>query len=101
MAKTSQVARNQKRIDMSARLRTKRETLRKQSVDMKLPVEERVLARQKLAALPRNSAYTRVRRRCLLSGRSRGNLKKFMLSRLMFRDLASKGEISGVRKASW
>lgn len=101
MAKTSKIARNEFRKELVKKFEEKRETLRKISVDIKLPLEERMAARQKLAELPRNSSATRLRNRCLLTGRPRGNYRKFKLSRLMFRDLASKGEISGVRKASW
>ena len=54
-----------------------------------------------LAKLPRNSSATRYRRLCALTGRSRGNYRKFKLSRMMFRDLALDGLIPGVRKASW
>lgn len=54
-----------------------------------------------LAKLPRNSSATRYRRLCALTGRSRGNYRKFKLSRIMFRDLALDGLIPGVHKASW
>lgn len=101
MAKTSKIARNEYRKVLVKRMAKKRADLREKSLNLKLTLEERMEARQKLAALPRNSSEIRVRNRCLLSGRPRGNYRKFGLSRLMFRDLASKGEISGVRKASW
>jgi small subunit ribosomal protein S14 len=54
-----------------------------------------------LAALPRNSAPVRMRNRCVLTGRSRGYMRKFGLSRIKFRELALRGEIPGVVKASW
>ncbi|HMQ11386.1 MAG TPA: 30S ribosomal protein S14 [Oligoflexia bacterium] len=101
MAKTSKIAQNNHRIDLVKKYQTKREALKKLTTDLTIPLEERMLASQKLAALPRNSAPSRVRNRCLLSGRPRGNYRKFKLSRLMFRKLASEGQISGVRKASW
>jgi small subunit ribosomal protein S14 len=68
---------------------------------MSLPPEERFTARIKLAALPRNSSATRVRNRCLLTGRSRGNYQLLKMSRMMLRELASKGQIPGMIKSSW
>ncbi len=58
-------------------------------------------AHDELAALPRNSSAVRRRNRCVLTGRSRGYLRKFGLSRIKFRELALRGEIPGVVKASW
>ena len=101
MAKTSQVNRNNKRIGMAARDKGKRETLKSLVMDRTLPVEDRFEASLKLAQLPRNGAKVRIRLRCELSGRSRGNYRKFKLSRIAFRDLASAGQIPGVVKASW
>jgi small subunit ribosomal protein S14 len=101
MAKTSQVNRNNKRIGMAARDKGKRETLKSLVMDRTLPVEDRFEASIKLAQLPRNGAKVRIRLRCELSGRSRGNYRKFKLSRIAFRDLASAGQIPGVVKASW
>ena len=66
-----------------------------------LPVEERFNATLKLAQLPRNGAAVRVRLRCALTGRSRGNYRKFKLCRIALRDLASSGQIPGMVKASW
>ncbi len=101
MAKTSQVNRNNKRMRMTARDKSKRETLKSLVMDRTLPVEERFDATLKLAQLPRNGAKVRIRLRCELSGRSRGNYRKFKLSRIALRDLASAGQIPGVVKASW
>ena len=101
MAKTSQVNRNKKRERMSARDKTKRAALKGVIMDRTLPVEERFEASIKLAELPRNGAKVRVRLRCELTGRSRGNYRKFKLCRIAFRDLASQGQIPGVVKASW
>ena len=64
-------------------------------------MEERFAARLKLAELPRNSAQSRVRLRCELTGRPRGNYRKFKLSRIALRDLASTGQIPGMVKSSW
>jgi small subunit ribosomal protein S14 len=101
MAKTSQVNRNAKRERMSARDKVKRATLKGVIMDRTLPVEDRFEASIKLAELPRNGAKVRVRLRCELTGRSRGNYRKFKLCRIAFRDLASQGQIPGVVKASW
>ncbi|WP_284945276.1 30S ribosomal protein S14 [Acidisoma cladoniae] len=101
MAKTSQVNRNAKRERMSARDKVKRAALKSIVKDRALPVEERFEASVKLAALPRNGAPTRIRLRCELSGRSRANYRKFRLSRIALRDLASAGQIPGMVKASW
>jgi small subunit ribosomal protein S14 len=64
-------------------------------------MEERFEASQKLAELPRNSARVRVRLRCELTGRSRGNYRKFKLCRMALRDLALTGQIPGMVKSSW
>ena len=101
MAKISKIAKNEQRKKLVEKYRSKRAALRKQSLDLKLTLEERMEARQKLAALPRNSSETRIVNRCELTGRPRAYYRKFGLSRLMLRKLASEGEIPGVRKASW
>lgn len=101
MAKTSQVNRNAKRERMSARDKAKRATLKAIVMDRTLPVEDRFDATLKLAQLPRNGAKIRVRLRCELTGRARANYRKFKLSRIALRDLASAGQIPGMVKASW
>lgn len=101
MAKTSQVNRNAKRERMSARDKAKRSTLKVIVMDRTLPVEDRFDATMKLAQLPRNGAKVRVRLRCELTGRARANYRKFKLSRIALRDLASAGQIPGMVKASW
>lgn len=101
MAKLSKIAQNNHRAKMVKKFATKRAQLRVQSKDETLSLEERMAASAKLASLPRNSASTRVRHRCVLTGRPRGNFRKFGLSRMKFRELANHGEISGVTKASW
>ena len=101
MAKTSSVNRNMKREYMSARDKAKRAELKAQVMDRSVPVEERFEATIKLAQLPRNGAAVRVRLRCALTGRSRGNYRKFKLSRNMLRQLASSGQLPGMVKASW
>jgi small subunit ribosomal protein S14 len=101
MAKTSAVNRNKKRERLSARDRTKRAALKAVVMDRSLPVEDRFNASLKLAQLPRNGASVRVRLRCELTGRPRGNYRKFKLCRVALRDLASVGQIPGMVKASW
>ncbi|HTB46039.1 MAG TPA: 30S ribosomal protein S14 [Acetobacteraceae bacterium] len=101
MAKTSQVNRNAMRERMAKRDKSKRAALKGVVMDRTLPVEERFNATLKLAQLPRNGAAVRVRLRCELTGRSRGNYRKFKLCRIALRDLASSGQIPGMVKASW
>jgi len=78
-----------------------RQALKKIILSAKTSEEERQKAVDKLNALPRNSSPVRLRNRCLLSGRARGYLRKFKLSRLCFREMASDGYIPGITKASW
>ncbi len=101
MAKTSQVNRNAMRERMAKRDKSKRAALKEIVMDRTLPVEDRFDATMKLAQLPRNGAAVRVRLRCALTGRSRANYRKFKLSRIALRELASSGQIPGMVKASW
>ncbi len=101
MAKTSSVNRNEKRERMTARDKGKRAELKARVMDKSTPVEERFEATIKLAELPRNGAAVRIKLRCALTGRSRGNYRKFKLSRNMLRSLANSGQLPGVVKASW
>jgi small subunit ribosomal protein S14 len=101
MAKTSQVNRNARRAQMGARDKAKRAVLKAIVMDRTLPVEDRFEATLRLAQLPRNGAAVRWRLRCELTGRARANYRKFKLSRIALRDLASAGQIPGMVKASW
>lgn len=101
MSKISQVNRNKKREYMAQRDKAKRAELKGLVMDRTLPVEERFNASLKLAELPRNGSRVRVRLRCELTGRSRGNYRKFKICRVVLRDLASSGQIPGMVKASW
>ena len=101
MAKTSQVERNARRAYMAKRDRAKRAALKAVVMDRALPVEDRFNATLKLAQLPRNGSEVRVRLRCELTGRSRGNYRKFKLCRIALRELAGTGQIPGLVKASW
>ena len=101
MAKTSAVERNRKRQKLVARYAEKRTELKAVARDKSKPVEERFAAQLKLAELPRNSAPTRVRNRCEITGRPRGFYRKLKMSRIALRDLASNGMIPGMVKSSW
>ena len=101
MAKTSAIQRNLKRIRLSKRFLKKRENLKKIIKDKKLPLTERFAAQLKLAKIPRNSAKTRIRNRCEITGRPHGVYRKLRISRIALRDLASKGKIPGMTKSSW
>ena len=101
MAKTSSIERNSKRERMAKQFAARRDRLKKAALDEALPLEERFAARLKLAQLPRNSSLTRVRSRCLLTGRPRAVYRKLKLSRIALRDLASKGQLPGMIKSSW
>lgn len=101
MATKGKVNSNENRRKLIERHRAQRAELRAKSKNMRLTEEERVAARAKLAALPRNSAEVRYRNRCQVSGRPRGVLSKFQLSRIKFREYALAGQIPGVIKSSW
>ncbi|MHA6289428.1 30S ribosomal protein S14 [Maricaulis sp. CAU 1757] len=101
MAKTSAVERNRKRERMAKRYAAKRASLKATARDQELPVEERFAAQLKLAALPRNSAPSRVRNRCEITGRPRAFYRKLRMSRIALRDLASQGLVPGMVKSSW
>lgn len=101
MAKKSSVEK-QKRRERLVKLKwDKRQALRSKVYNMNLSEEEREDARIALNKMPRDSSPIRLRNRCQLTGRPRGFLRKFKLSRLTFRELASLGMIPGVTKSSW
>ena len=101
MAKKSSIVKNNKRKEKAFKYLKFRTELREKVSNLRLSEEERRLAGVALQKLPRNSSLCRVVRRCQISGRSRGNLRRFGLSRLMFRHLAHQGRIPGVVKSSW
>ncbi|MBA3846032.1 MAG: 30S ribosomal protein S14 [Planctomycetes bacterium] len=101
MAKKSKIARNQQRLELAAKYSVRRGALRDRSKDLKLSLEERMEARAALALLPRESSPTRYRVRCSITGRSRGNYRKFGVCRNVLRRLAHKGELPGCTKSSW
>jgi small subunit ribosomal protein S14 len=101
MAKTSSVEKNNRRAKMAKKFAAKRAALKAMAVDDKLTPEDRFGARLKLAKLPRNSSPTRIRNRCEVTGRPRAVYRKFKLSRIALRQLASSGALPGVVKSSW
>jgi|SRR5688572_26615052 small subunit ribosomal protein S14 len=101
MAKTSMIERNKKRQSLAKKYASRRATLKARAEDESLPVEERFQARLKLAELPRNSAPSRVRNRCEVSGRPRGYYRKLRMSRIALRELSSNGLVPGMVKSSW
>ena len=101
MAKTSSIQRNLKRIKLAKKYLKKREKLKEIISNKKLPLEERFQAQLKIAKLPRNSAKTRIRNRCEITGRPHGVYRKLRISRIALRDLALKGKIPGMTKSSW
>jgi len=101
MAKKSAVERNLKRQRLVGKYAAKRAALKAIARDTSKPVEERFGAQLKLADLPRNSAPTRVRNRCQVTGRPRAYYRKLKMSRIALRQLASHGLIPGMVKSSW
>jgi small subunit ribosomal protein S14 len=101
MAKKSAVEKNNRRRSMVDQYAAKRSELKAVVMDRARDPEERFEATIKLAELPRNSAKVRVRNRCSLTGRPRAYYRKFGLSRIALRELASQGQIPGVLKSSW
>lgn len=89
MAKKSQLARNAKRIRLSERFAAERARLKKEG------------NHEALQKLPKNSSPVRIKNRCNVTGRSRGYMRFFGLSRIQFREMARRGEIPGVKKSSW
>jgi small subunit ribosomal protein S14 len=101
MAKKSDVETNERRRMLVDRYKARRAELKKVVMDKDREPEERFDAVLRLADLPRNSAKVRIRNRCHLTGRPRAYYRKFGLSRIALRDLASQGQIPGVVKSSW
>ena len=101
MAKLSSVNKNERRKKLVAKTASKIAKLKAKANDESLDETERLIARLKMAELPRNGNPTRIRNRCELTGRSRGYYRKFRLSRIMLRELGNKGLIPGLTKSSW
>ena len=101
MAKISSVERNKKRERMAKLQLGKRARLKAIVKNRETSPEDRFEASLRLAEMPRNGSQVRVRLRCSLTGRSRGNYRKFKLCRIKLRELASNGQIPGMVKSSW
>lgn len=101
MATKSAINKNNRRKKMAKQYAGKRASLNEIVKNKTLSIEERFAATLKLAKLPRNSNPTRIRNRCALTGRPRATYRKFGMSRMMFRKLASEGLIPGITKSSW
>ena len=101
MAKQSMVQKQLKREAIVKRCWEKRQALKKQISDPNTDHETRLEAIDKLNKMPKDSSYVRLRNRCQLTGRPRGVLRKFKLSRICFREMANTGLIPGVVKSSW
>ena len=101
MAKTSMIEREKRREKLVKQHAVKRAKLREIISSPKATDDEREDAQRKLQSLPRDSAASRMRNRCAITGRSRGVYRKFGLGRSKLRELALHGEVPGVIKASW
>ena len=101
MAKTCMIEKEKHRKTLNKRHKEKRKALKAVVMNKETSMEERFTAVMKLAKLPRNSALNRQRLRCELTGRPRGNYRKFKLCRIKLRELASNGQIPGMIKSSW
>lgn len=101
MAKLSAINNNLKKRKLVASKKTSRASLSEVVKNKDASFEERIAAVHKLAEMPRNSSKTRIRNRCLLTGRPRGYYRKFQVSRIALRELGNLGMIPGVTKASW
>ena len=101
MAKKSAIQKNLKRAKLVKSNLSKRLKLKMICSDKSISMEERFEAQMKLAQCPRNGAKIRIRNRCLITGRPRGYYRKFKMSRIAFRELASTGQVPGILKSSW
>ena len=101
MATKSSMAKQRRREKLVKSKWDRRQELKKAIVDLDKPIEERLAAVDALNKMPKNSSKTRLRSRCQFTGRSRGVLSKFKMSRLCFREMANQGLIPGIVKASW
>ena len=101
MAKLSSINKNERRKKLVLQYASKYAKLKATANDKSKDDTERMIARLKMAELPRNANPTRVRNRCGITGRPRANYRKFGLSRIMIRELGNKGLIPGLTKSSW
>jgi len=101
MAKKAMIEKNKRRMRMTAKFAPKRAELKRVMMNPNTTQDEFYAAQRKLGKLPRNSSAVRIRNRCSVTGRPRAYIRRFRLSRITFRELASKGQIPGVTKSSW
>jgi len=101
MAKLSSINKNERRKQLVKRYADKYAKLRAVADDESKDETERLIARLKMAELPRNANPTRIRNRCMITGRPRAYYRKFGIARVMLRELANDGMIPGVTKSSW
>lgn len=101
MAKKSKIAKNNQRIQMAAKYRERRMALKETIKNPETAPEERLMAVRKLRALPRDTNPIRIMNRCSVTGRPHAVYRKFQLSRITLREMASQGLIPGMTKASW
>src|SRR5687768_855937 len=101
MAKLSSINKNERRKKLVQKHAAKYAKLKAVADDKSVDETERLMARLKMAEIPRNGNPTRVRNRCELTGRSRAYYRKFRLSRIMLREMGNKGLIPGLTKSSW
>ena len=101
MAKLSSVQKNLFRQKLIKKFKSKREILKSKIKDKTISLDERIIFQNKLNELPRNGSAIRHRNRCEITGRPRGNYRKFGLSRIKLRELSMTGDLPGVVKSSW
>ncbi|MCF3934643.1 30S ribosomal protein S14 [Acuticoccus sp. M5D2P5] len=101
MAKKGKIENNAKRMKLVDQYAAKRAALLEITKNQELPMEERFAAQLKLAELPRNSAPTRVKNRCEVTGRPKAYYRKLKMSRIALRELGSAGKVPGLVKSSW
>ena len=101
MAKKSAIKKNETRIKKVSLMGKKRKALKDIIMNRELPLDERFAAQMKLSEMPRDGSFIRVRNRCLVTGRPRGNYRKFKMSRIAFREVAATGQVPGILKSSW
>lgn len=101
MAKKSMIQRDLKRIKLNKSFDKKRQDLKEKMMDKEISLKDRIQIMSQLSKIPRNSAKCRQRNRCGVTGRPRAYYRKFGLSRIVLRDLASSGLIPGLKKSSW
>ena len=101
MAKLSSIQKNLSRLKLIQKHKSKRNIIKNKIKDKNISLEERIIFQNKLNDLPRNGSAIRHRNRCEITGRPRGNYRKFGLSRIKLRELSMTGDLPGVVKSSW